>query len=47
VRVIEGPFEDFLGFVSEVYHDRQRVRVMVVIFGRETSVELEYGQVRK
>jgi transcription termination/antitermination protein NusG len=47
VQVIDGPFQDFSGFINEVYYDRRRLRVMVAIFGRETSVELEYGQVRK
>ncbi len=47
VKITQGPFETFTGFVEEVFEDRQRLRVMVVIFGRETPVELEYAQVVK
>jgi len=45
VKVIDGPFTDFSGTVSEVNSERNRVKVMVSIFGRPTPVELDYLQV--
>jgi transcriptional antiterminator NusG len=47
VRVREGPFADFTGEVIEINEDQSKVKVSVNIFGRETPVELEFGQVAK
>ena len=46
VEVTEGPFKDFSGTVQEVYHDKGKVKVEVSLFGRPTSVELDYTQLK-
>ncbi|MFH2035605.1 MAG: transcription termination/antitermination protein NusG [Candidatus Zixiibacteriota bacterium] len=45
VKVIDGPFADFAGFISEVNLERKKIKVMVSIFGRPTPVELDFLQV--
>jgi len=47
VRVIDGPFIDFMGNVDEINADRGKVKVMLFLFGRETPVELDFLQVEK
>jgi transcriptional antiterminator NusG len=47
VRIVDGPFNDFIGTVAEIDMDRAKVRVMVSFFGRETPVELDFLQVEK
>lgn len=46
VEVTEGPFKEFSGTVQEVYHDKGKVKVEVSLFGRPTSVELDYTQLK-
>jgi transcriptional antiterminator NusG len=46
VAITEGPFTDFNGVVEEVYADKGKVRVSVSLFGRPTSVELDYLQLK-
>ncbi len=47
VRVIDGPFTGFNGLVSEVDNVKQKMTVTVLVFGRETSVSLDFSQVEK
>jgi len=47
VRVIDGPFNNFQGVVEEVKPDKEKLRVLITIFGRSTPVELDFIQVNK
>jgi transcriptional antiterminator NusG len=47
VRICDGPFEDFVGAVDDIYPEKGKVRILVSFFGRETPVELDFLQVEK
>jgi transcriptional antiterminator NusG len=47
VKIIEGPFESFSGVIEEVNPEKNKLKVMVGIFGRSTPVEVEMTQVEK
>jgi transcription termination/antitermination protein NusG len=47
VRVVEGPFANFVGSIEEIQPDKQKLKVMVSMFGRETPLELDFNQVEK
>lgn len=47
VKVVSGALETFLGVVDEIYPDKQKVRVIVQMFGRQTPVELDFNQIEK
>jgi len=47
VRVISGPFQNFIGTVEEIYPDKGKLKVLVGMFGRETPVELDFSQAQK
>lgn len=47
VQVINGPLEGFIGTVQEINKEKQKVKVLVSMFGRETPAELEFSQVQK
>lgn len=47
VKVTSGPFENFIGIIQEINDEKQKVRVIISMFGRETPVELDFYQVEK
>ena len=47
IKIIDGPFLDFSGFVQEVNNEKQKLKVSVSLFGKPTPVELDYLQVEK
>ncbi|MBS1705974.1 MAG: transcription termination/antitermination factor NusG [Armatimonadetes bacterium] len=47
IRVVEGPFSDYTGKIEEVTSDKEKLKVLINIFGRETPVELDFAQVEK
>lgn len=47
VRVVSGPFTDFHGTIQEVLPDKEKVRVLISLFGRDTPVELDFEQIEK
>lgn len=47
IRVIEGPFSDYTGKIEEVNGEREKLKVLINIFGRETPVELDFTQVER
>ena len=47
VRVVDGPFVNFSGYVDEIMEEKEKLRVMVHVFGRATPVVLDYTNVEK
>lgn len=47
VKIVDGPFADFLGTIDQIDEEKGKVKVLVSIFGRETPVELDFLQIRK
>ena len=47
VQVVAGPLESFIGVVQEINLEKEKVKVLVSMFGRETPVELEFSQIQK
>jgi transcriptional antiterminator NusG len=47
VRITEGPFSEFSGKIETVYEEKEMLRVMISLFGRDTPIEIEFAQVEK
>ena len=47
MRIVDGPFQDFVGAVDEINLEKGKVKVLVSFFGRETPVELDFLQVER
>lgn len=47
VKIVDGPFNDFMGTIEEIYDEKKKLKVIVKIFGRRTPVELNFMQVEK
>ncbi len=47
VKIIDGPFKDFIGVIEEVNNEKKKLRLMVKIFGRKTPLDLKFSQVEK
>lgn len=47
VRIVSGPLETFIAVIEDVFADKQKVKVKVHMFGRQTPVELDFGQIEK
>lgn len=47
VRIVEGPFSEFTGKIETVYEEKELLRVMISLFGRDTPVEIQFSQVEK
>jgi transcriptional antiterminator NusG len=47
VRIVEGPFSDFTGKIENVYEEKEILKVMISLFGRDTPIEIEFAQVEK
>lgn len=47
IRVISGPFENFIGQIEEINLEKQKLRVMISMFGRETPIELDFSQIER
>ena len=47
IKVVDGPFTDFIGLVDDIYPEKMKVRILVSFFGRETPVELDFLQVTR
>ena len=47
VKIVDGPFNDFLGTIEEIFDEKKKLKVIVKIFGRRTPVEVNFTQVEK